>query len=231
VNVTWSATALPDGKYLTIYEVILDDVSPDRAALPQVLVGNTALDMAVTSSLAVPAGETRCYVIRYGDELVFDLAFEAGWNLVSLPVEPIDPTVDAVLADGLQRDAVVELRDGLRGTIHSGAVWAWQGQSYADSPEIHACVGYWIYADESAVLLVRGLPVAQEALTLVLGWNLIGPTKSRPVPSDPLIRGFVWVWDGLLMRYLPTDRLLPGQGHWMNAAANAELHLPVEEDQ
>jgi hypothetical protein len=218
-TVTWAASALPDGKYLSIYEVVLGAVSPDRSAALRELVGNTGLNMALTGSLAVPAGETRSYVVRYGDDLVFDLAFELGWNLVSLPIEPTDPALDIVLSDG------VELRDGFRGTIQSGEVCTWTGQQYTVVSELHACVGYWIYVPKAQVVLVAGSPAEQTHLGLARGWNERGVEAACEVPADGRIVGTPWVWNPVSLRYEVTQTLRPGVGFWINASEDANVPL------
>ena len=228
ITVTWGTPALPEGKYLTLYEVLLDAIAPSRAPVARTPIGDTAVDMAVAEAVEIPAGETRCYVIRYGDGLLYDLSFAAGWNLVSLPIDPLDPAVGNVLDDGLGRTPGNALRDSLRGTVHSGAVWAWRGQAYVEATELHACTGYWIYTKTPAVILVEGTPVVQEELRLVQGWNLLGPNRLRPVPTDGRIRGNVWIRRPGAIRCQGTQWLIPGLGHWINAAEDATIPL-VEE--
>ena len=143
IKVSWGAWNLPEGKHLTLYEVFLEE-GGGRDPVARAPVGNTALDMGDADGIDIPAGEVRTYVIRYGDELVFDLAFGRGWNLVSLPIRPVDPAADAVLDDG-------------QGTpIHKGKVQYWNGTAYADAVEIDALVGYWVYTETPGVILVEG---------------------------------------------------------------------------
>jgi hypothetical protein len=220
--VSWAPPALPDGKYLSIYEVTLGDVAPEREAVPRGLVGNTALNMARSSSLTVPAGETRGYAIRYGDGLVFDLAFEPGWNLVSLPIEPSSPALEAVLADG------EVLRDGLRGTIYSGDVCTWTGHGYGAAAELHACIGYWVCVEEALVVLVEGQPVGQTDLPLTRGWNQCGVATTCPVPDDARIVGKPWAWNPRSLRYEPVSVFRPGLGYWINAREAAIVPLAAE---
>ena len=227
-SVAWDVSALPSGTYLTIYEVLLDGVAPSREPIARELVGCTALNMALVQSLDVPAGETRCYVIRYGDDLVFELGFLPGWNLVSLPIEPLFPALDLVLDDGQSRAAGgSELRDGLRGTIHSASVWTWAGQGYVAVTEMHACVGYWVYAPEAVVILVHGVPADQVAFDLKRGWNQCGVEVVCPMPNAPCIIGTPWGWRPLALRYEPVDTLCPGMGYWINASEDSLVPLPT----
>jgi hypothetical protein len=201
-----------------MYEVAPMSVVPPRSAPSRELVGNTALNMAVNTSLEVPAGETRCYVIRYGNDLVFDLAFEPGWNLVSLPIEPICPAVDSVLAAA----------DPVRGRIYTGEVLTWTGQGYEAVSELHACIGYWVYVTEPHVVLVPGLPSRQSQMLLRKGWNQCGVEAECHVPDDARLLGPLWVWNPLQSRYEAAGVLRPGLGYWVRASADASVSLDMK---
>jgi hypothetical protein len=211
--VSWDVSGLPSGKYLAAYEVVLANIVPTRGPVARTLVGNTAINLATTPSLEVPAGETRCYVLRYGDDLVFDLAFEPGWNLVSLPIEPTAPTVASVLG----------------GCVGEPSVCAWQGQDYATVAEMHACVAYWVYSAETNVLLVPGLPAGQSHLTLVRGWNLCGVEYPQAVPADERIIGVPWLWHPGRSRYSGATELVPGVGYWFNVREDAAIPVGGEQ--
>lgn len=210
ITLAWETPLLPEGKYLALYEVSL----AGRAPVARELVGNTALDMAATRTLAVPAGGTRYYVIRYGDELVFDLAFRKGWNLVSLPIAPLLPSVADVLASG-----------GDPAMIHEGSVLAWNGTAYVEVTEMAAGIGYWVCATGPAVRLIEGLPVVQDELVLAEGLNLLGPARPRALPVGGLLPGPVWMWNPQTLRYSPADALWPGQGYWFRATAAGNVPL------
>jgi hypothetical protein len=67
LTVAWAVSGLPAQTCLSLYEVEWDG----SAWIP---VGSTAIDMATTTACVVPAGETRRLAIRFGGELVYDLA-------------------------------------------------------------------------------------------------------------------------------------------------------------
>lgn len=214
VTVTWNLAGFPTTRSLCLYEVQLDSIAPSANPVAKHLVGNTALNLRFADSLAIPAGETRCYVIRYGSDVVFDLGLARGWNLVSLPLEPADPAVAAVLDDGQTRSAV-----------QRGNVWQWQAPDYVTASEMHACTGYWVYVSTATALLVTGSPVNQTELGLVSGWNLVGPEASWLVPTDARIVGTPKYWDAPLLRYQAASRFYPGYGYWIYASANAAIPL------
>jgi len=136
--------------------------------------------------------------------------------------------LDLVLDDGQGRTADgSELRDGLRGTIHSASVWTWAGQGYVAVTEMHACVGYWVYAPEAVVILVHGVPANQVAFGLKRGWNQCGVEVACPMPNAPCIIGTPWGWRPLALRYEPVDVLCPGIGYWINASEDSLVPLPA----
>jgi hypothetical protein len=135
--------------------------------------------------------------------------------------------VDAVLDDGALRGADGgEPRDELRGSITSHSVWTWQGQAYRAVEEVHACVGYWVYAAEPTAILIAGSPVEQTSLALTYGWGMCGVGVPRSVPADPRILGAIWLWEAEALRYRSVTELLPGCGYWVNAAEDAVGPLP-----
>jgi len=224
IRVSWTAPALPGGKCLTLYEVLLESIAPSPAPVARTLVGNTALDMAVTQFLEIPAGETRCYVIRYGDDLVFDLPFVAGWNLVSLPFEPGDSAVAAVLGEELGRGGAAG-DEVSRGSLGSRAVWALENGVYVAADRMQACTGYWVYATDPTVRLVTGTPVAQEGLALRQGWNICGTTMPCCLPASRGICSAIWLWNSERMCYEAPAALLPGRAYWFHATSSGVLDL------
>lgn len=216
ITVAWDLAGFPSTRFLSLYQVQIDPIAPSTTPVAMALLGNTGLNLAKTASLTIPAGETRCYVIRYGTDVVFDLALEAGWNLVSLPLEPVPPEVAAVLDDG---------QDGARGVLYRGDVWQWQSPGFLAATQLHACVGYWVYANRPAVLLVAGSPADQTALDLVGGWNLVGVETAWPVPSDSPFIGAPQAWDASFLRYQAATDLLPGRGYWVTPSGAGSIPI------
>jgi hypothetical protein len=79
VELVWPALAgLSDDQFLTLYRV-------DENGMP---VGRSARHLALAGALTVPPGEQWRFVVHFGSDLLFDTTLEAGWNLISLPIEP-----------------------------------------------------------------------------------------------------------------------------------------------
>jgi len=204
-TISWDLAGLPADKRLTLYEVRLDNPVPNHVG--RALIGHTAQDLAVVPSIAVSAGEIRSYVLHYGDERLYDLPLVLGWNLVSLPLEPVNPAVDAVL--------------GTPGRT----VWTLAEQGYVAVGEMHASAGYWVYASESTVQLVAGTTVAPAGLNLRAGWNICATTMPHQLPTDSPIRGAIWLWNATESRYEAATDLLPGRAYLVKASADTTIPL------
>ena len=99
----------------------------------------------------------------------------AGWNLVSLPLEPADPAADAVF------DTAVAAGNDLTNDI-----FRYQG-GYSMYPlhftEMESGRGYWLRLDFASAEDCEGLNVTSDVeLALDYGWNLIGQPHDYPTP-------------------------------------------------
>lgn len=182
--------------------------------------GNTvygaAQSMATTGSVTIPAGETRYYVTRLDGEL-FSLALKPGWNLVSLPIQPVVDTPDVVL----QGTAV--------------AVWQWTGSCYARPTRLVPGRGYWAYRVGVAVSVpVVGIEVGNPRVSLSEGWQLVGPISASPFPSyarpldvSPLhsVALPIWYYDASTSRYVDKTRLNAGSGYWFKVLQPCQVSL------
>jgi hypothetical protein len=148
----------------------------------------------------------------------------AGWNAVSLPVEPLDPAVDSVLDTG-----------GARAKAHVDAVWRWTPSAAPGSAGqlepvtvMDALTGYWVYCLQPATLTVRGTAVAN-TLGVAAGWAFAGPAAECDPPDDEArIRGDIWGWDPQRQKYTPLrppQRLVPGNAYWMYGTEAFQLNL------
>ena len=158
------------------------------------------------------------------DEQRFSLALNAGWNLISLPFDPVYTNV---------RDCFrfVSPERGTPSLV--GNVWQWDAvhQAYLSVHTVQGECGYWIYLTEPTSLTVEGTP-NDLPMTLEPGWNLIGSDDRVPVPSHGDIRDSWWWWDaepGIYQRARtdlpsPDNELIPGRGYWLQAGSRLLLH-------
>jgi hypothetical protein len=171
---------------------------------------STARDMARQHELVVPAGEEWRVSVRFASDLVCDLMLHRGWNLVSLPIRLHEPSLEALCA------ALPDLRK---------PAWLWNGSTYEATMELPSLDGVWLYygGASSIVLLVNGTPDPSESRTLVPGWNLLGPREPVAIPASGSVSGQGQLWNAPSLRYLGSDRLLPGLGCWLWVVSPMEM--------
>ncbi len=127
-----------------------------------------------------------------GDERTMcsvEIALEAGWNLVCIPLEPADPTLEGVLgpliAAGILEQVYSYTGDGLD-------PWDWYiappfPPELNDTIELHAGNGYWVKVSEATTLLVPSNyaeATTEPTVDLQTGWNLIGSGAQDPRTWD-----------------------------------------------
>ena len=148
--------------------------------------------------------------------------YDAGWNLVSSPVDPVPATQADVFGDDL--------------------VWwqlyGWAGAGYYSPTEVSGCgVGYWLYLPEAASVDYVGDECASVGDIRycddypVAGWQMVGSAFESGIQlngtvfqvgsemidyDEALARGWItntmYGWDG--SDYYPTSDILPGRGCW-----------------
>lgn len=230
VTVAWQGGSVPAGRTLRIERA--------AAALVGLPVAGTAKDLDVTGSVTVPAATTHWFVIECRSEAApFSLHLDAGWNLVSLPIEPDDATVSAIFAaarsdssDPSDAGGPAAVSDGRRGSPLAGQVWTWvpAGSGHYESvTRMHALRGYWVKVNEQTDITVAGAKV-EASVVLSRGWNMFGSADEVSMPAYSLLQGHTWWWDPVAGHYAgvgPTDKLVPGRGYW--SFATEALRLDV----
>ncbi len=165
------------------------------------------------------------------------LELEAGWNLVSLAVEPVDPDPAVVLAPlGANLQALWAYDENTGG-------WARFPQAVAGMPTITALEpgrGYWLQVASSQNVDLAGvdgaLPRGPEEL--VSGWNLVGFPLLAPAAYDGVFAASavreVWAFDGTQFQGIVIDSsglvvredfvvLEPGRGYWVRSLSAASI--------
>jgi|GEM_PF-655773 sugar lactone lactonase YvrE len=161
----------------------------------------------------------------------FLLQFQAGWNLVSLPIAPAQTSIDKLLNPLIQ---LHELK----------IVWcysptpspAWSFFTPPSSGALKTMVdgkGYWVYVNDAVNMTVVGyvIPPASTppSYSLAAGWNLAG-FKPEPTIQNETIGQYlmsisgsydqnnVWIYDnagGAWIRATSSTWVVPGQAMWI----------------
>jgi len=166
-----------------------------------------------------------------------------GWNLISVPLEPMITDALEQLGDDLEMFNVYQYFDGNFYTARD-----------PEGVDIQAGIGYWIYVgDNTEIDLVGIAPVPSVGVTVPLkpGWNLIGNPFDRNLVWNDEIRitcggesrtlsgGISSGWiDGALYQYNengvytriePGGLLTPWRGYFLRASGDCEIELKTNQ--
>ncbi|MFT5130387.1 MAG: hypothetical protein ACI8W8_004018, partial [Rhodothermales bacterium] len=190
------------------------DVVPELGLFLEEVEGDLSLDMRAVNQLSIAPGEVRSFVIHYG-AIEFTLKLREGWNIISVPVQPINSGVEAVLGN-------------------TSGVWEWQSFAaagreedptgeFVPAEEIVPKRGYFVLSSEPREIIVRGSIVSDGVTDLQQHWTLFGVSSAPPFlprlpatalnPGDLEIQSHIWRWSG--RRYRRTLRLHAGIGYWV----------------
>ncbi len=183
----------------------------DPALTYTVTSGSTAFDDAFTGNLVRDAGEiVGTYPIRQGTLALnanYDLTFingtftitgltrsvdlAAGWNLVSLNIQPTNTTVESVLASIDGSYDLVYGWDASGASSESGNWLIYDPANTTGTNTLTALtrsMGFWIKMNQADTLEINGEYNATTAINLstsASGWNLVGFPSSTSV--DPAV--------------------------------------------
>ena len=221
---SWDKTTVPPDRSLFLWEV---------NAQGQLVTG-TRYNMATTANLDVPANTVK-HLVLYGGPVGFPLVLEAGWNMISLPIEPTNPAVTDVFAasrggDVPRQETFTDYTRG--GTLHTGEIWMWVPTGsghYETVTELHALKAYWVYVQNPVTVVVPGTTPGTCIASLPKGWNSLGPAKAKPAPyANPDIWDRVWRWNTVTTQYEAVDEaglMQPGCGYWIMPRKAISLDL------
>jgi hypothetical protein len=158
----------------------------------------------------------------------------AGWNLISLPLEPAISDPERLLTPlyGNYQAIFAFEADKTRYT-------SFVPESGGDLSTLKSGTGYWIYLEEAATLLVRGNP-AKKTIKLSEGWNLAGCNSLQSVKIENALSSIgnkylaVFAFDPVRNTYLsyyPEDPgnlslIEPGKGYWIYTTEETNWTLP-----
>jgi len=179
-------TGTYDGRNYTLYDILMAADTPAYFTPVAGAVLNVAawadVGGALTSASVVTASVsnggsfTELPPLTTAQAQAMTLPVQAGWNLLTLPLQPPGGIAHA-------RDLLAALTGASGGATAEIATWA--GSSWLTALSVPGGVptdlpltlgqGFFLYSDAPAALVVTGtLPLAPPQLALQTGWNLIG---------------------------------------------------------
>lgn len=161
----------------------------------------------------------------------FELTLTEGWNLISIPLEVANTSINAVFPNASDGDELYGYNNNswVLATYYSDLP-GW----YGDLETIVPDKGYWYRANSAYTAIIRGTEAGSRSVTINTGWNLIGYTRLieenvtgliTDVSDGDEIYGYNGGWKSTVYYYeLPgwygdLKTMEPGKGYWYRANA------------
>ncbi|CEG11669.1 hypothetical protein MSIBF_A1590003 [groundwater metagenome] len=180
--------------------------------------------------------ETKNTKLMLGDEIntpviiTSTIYLKQGWNLISLPIQPQDTNIDAVLNN---------IKGKYTDVFTYNNKWIYKSEYmnkwFGDLSNLEAGKGYWIKVKEDCNLTIDGLKVKSANISLEQGWNLIGPvtTTQDNISLDNLNVQYTdvftyegkWIYKSEYMNkwFGDLSNLEAGKGYWIKVENNETI--------
>ncbi|MBN2543424.1 hypothetical protein JXI42_11220, partial [bacterium] len=140
--------------------------------------------------------------------VVFTIALNAGWNMVSIPIRNINTNINSVFPD------------------HLPYVWTFNTMisRYISIDRILVGAGYFVFYPFDTTLSFRGIPVYQYTDTLSAGWHIIGAPWSEDsisvdskitIPPGSIIEGSLYSYDNESREYISEESIIKPNAYWI----------------
>lgn len=150
------------------------------------------------------------YACRLPDITMRTMPINSGWNLLSLPLEVIDPYYLSLFPN-----AVPSTLFGYIG-------------SYFSADTLEPSLGYWLRFPAMEEVLITGSVIDTAVIDLMQGWNIIGSLSCDVALSNVSDTGNVII-PGSLYRYeggyVSADTIKQGKGYWIRANAMGTITM------
>lgn len=175
-------------------------------------------DMTQQTEFTVTGGnQPYYYSIVFSDCVDYDLDLRAGWNLVSIPVDPLicpgsgDNSLDVLIPDA----EVAYKYDG----------------AYVQATELYPCEGYWVKVPADQVYTIRGKRVTTCPASMSdedVGWHLMGSVYIDEFTPTTDPEGSIEVIFGYSGAYYQAIKMEDGNGYWVKFLFPCEYSLSAE---
>ncbi len=195
VSFSWNPSQLPVDGYFHLVDPIY---------------GNLVNVNMRTSSTYTDGPGLGQLLIKYNYEINSKYNVDAGWNMLSLPVDVLDNNYLTLFPNAV-----------------SGTLYGYSG-TYISTTTIDNCGGYWLKFPASEVAEVYGSDRTECAVVLSTGWNMIGgPNCNVPLSSviDPggiIIPGTLYGYSG---SYTTSSSIDGTKGYWIKANAAGTITI------
>jgi len=139
------------------------------------------------------------------------LSVVKNWNMVSLPLAPVDVRKTAIFTGA-----------------NSSAFLYDQDNGYLAKDSLYNSNGYWVRYAANATVTFTGMHRLKDSIAVKKGWNLIG-AMSYPLAVDDVQTVPAGIMESPFFRYssgyLAADSLKPGLAYWIKVNADGAVLL------
>jgi len=160
----------------------------------------------------------------------FDLELGAGWNLISIPLEIDNTSINAVFPDANDGDELYMYSGEWISATYYSNLPGW----YGDLETVEQDKGYWYSANTACTATIEGTEAGTRTVSIAEGWNLIGYTRLNPANLSVVLSTNVtnedelyayenvsWIsatyYSNLPGWYGDISEMEPGKGYWYSA--------------
>lgn len=187
----WDRESLPSGVFFLSDNIDGSYVNVTMGTSAATIVRNRAV--------------TEVKLTRYPESQCEDISVSAGWNMISLPVDPVDRRVRAMFG---RRARAYTYDDG-----------------YTAAQFLQAGKGYWMSFRRGTTITICGQP-AGTSVALETGWNLVGPHRDDMAVADLTTSPsnlFESDFYSFSTEYAVTDSLIAGKGYWVESSGDGVI--------
>ena len=207
---------------------VWDETDENGYAYAKLKAGTTEGQVTIKVFHLLVSGTAGVTLKEPGQSDQFEMPLVEGWNLISIPLQMDNNSINAVFTNASNEDVLFAYDDGgwITATYYSG--YGWDG----DLETIELDKGYWYGANSAYTVTIEGTEAGTRDASITTGWNLIGYTRQNEAGLNDLIPNASnedvlfayddggWItatyysgygWDGDLAK------MEPGKGYWYGA--------------
>jgi hypothetical protein len=169
-------------------------------------------DFTITVADANGCTAIRSYTVNISEITVSaQIPFDANWNLLSMPVKTSKDTVSVLFPTA------------------TSEAFGYTSGTYLTSDRMMNGYGYWLKFNSMDTVLIIGLPITDDTIDVVQGWNLIG-SISRSISVNAVfglgttIQSSFFGYNG---SYFDLDTIKPGKAFWIKVSTAGKLRLAL----
>ena len=214
-------------------------------SLPDLAVGTYTLTVNGTDDVGNKLSSDKKFAFEVEKRSSYKVTLDPGWNLISLPGTPADPSIDSVLPDSMKVSRVLQWVRGAFEVAERNSDGTWDPSGGVT--ELVAGPGYWVFTtafeDIKTLIPERNPATVLPTVDIVGGWNLVGvvdqaqekqgdPPGGGPTPANVYFSSIEWsvaysydTTTATWTKYIEgtTTDVLNGKGYWVWASKAGTL--------